>query len=62
MRYAVYWTWKKDGMQDSDIAHSAQQRDTWIREMLKRGEHKEIAWCQIKADGEYGRRIRVETE
>lgn len=59
MRYAVYFTWKDDGMMDTFNVESAKERDLNIREMLKRGEHKDISYCPIYASGEYGARIKV---
>lgn len=37
------------------------ERDFNIREMLKRGEHKDISYCPIYASGEYGARTEVPT-
>lgn len=61
MRYAVYFTWKNDGMRDSFNVDSAKERDFNLRDMIARGEHKDISYCPIYASGEYGARIKVPT-
>ena len=53
MMYAVYFTWN-DGFKDTFNAMSARERDLSINDMLKRKEFKEISYCPIYANGEYG--------
>ena len=59
MKYAIYFTWKDDGFEDSFNVDSAKERDLNIREMIKRNEFKEISFCPIYASGEYGQDHRV---
>lgn len=58
--YAIYFTWKNDGMEDSFNVRDAKERDMNIKDMLKRGEHKDIRWCRIYASGEYGKMKEVQ--
>lgn len=58
MKYAVYFTWN-DGTEDSFNATDAQERDISIKEMKARRDFKEINWCRIYANGEYGKRVKV---
>lgn len=51
--YAVYFTWN-DGISDSIICENATERDFNIKNMLKRKDFKEISYCKIYANGEYG--------
>ena len=57
-RYAIYFTWN-DGFEDSFNVVDAKERDKNIRDMIKRGEFKEIRYCRIYASGEYGREIKA---
>jgi len=57
-KYAIYFTWN-DGFEDSFNVADAKERDMNIRDMIKRGEFKEIRYCRIYASGEYGREIKV---
>ena len=57
-RYAIYFTWN-DGFEDSFNVVDAKERDKNIKDMIKRGEFKEIRYCRIYASGEYGREIKV---
>ena len=52
-RYAVYFTWN-DGFEDSFNVYTAKERDMNIREMIKRKDFKEISYCRIYSNGEYG--------
>lgn len=56
--YAVYFTWK-DGVQDSFNAENAKDRDLNIKDMISRNEFKQISYCRIYANGEYGKTINV---
>lgn len=58
MRYAIYFRWN-DGFEDSFNAESARERDVNIKEMLARKDFKEIHYCPIYADGEYGTATQV---
>lgn len=58
-RYAVYFTWKDDGMQDSFNVYDAKERDFNIKDMIQRKDFKEISYCRIYANGEYGKHIKV---
>lgn len=58
-RYAVYFTWKDDGEQDSFNVFDAKERDFNIKEMVERGEFSEISYCKIYSNGEYGKEIKV---
>lgn len=57
-KYAVYFTWN-DGTEDSFNVLDAKERDLNIKDMLQRGDFKEIRYCRIYASGEYGREIKV---
>lgn len=59
MQYAVYFTWKEDGFEDSFNVDSAKERDFNIREMKQRGEFSRIEYCPIYASGEYGCNTKV---
>lgn len=52
-RWAVYFTWN-DGTEDTFNVETAKERDKNIREMIHRGDFKEIRYCRIYASGEYG--------
>ena len=54
MKYAIYFTWN-DGFRDTFNVESARERDLNIADMLARKEFKEIRYCPIYADGEYGK-------
>lgn len=58
MRYAIYFTWN-DGTRDTFNVKSAKERDFNIKDMVKRGEFKEISFCPIYASGEYGMTTNV---
>lgn len=59
MRYALYFTWN-DGTKDSVNVNSRSERDLNIKEMVaRRKEFKEISYCKIYANGEYGKRKYV---
>lgn len=53
MKYAIYFKWN-DGFADSFNVESAKDRDLNIKNMLKRKDFKEIHYCPIYANGEYG--------
>lgn len=57
-RYAMYFTWN-DGTEDTFNCYDAKDRDLNIKNMLEMGEFKEISYCRIYANGEYGKRIKV---
>ena len=57
-KYAVYFIWN-DGFEDSFNCVNAKERDMNIKEMIQRGDFKEIRWCRIYSNGEYGKEIRV---
>lgn len=57
-RYAIYFTWK-DGFEDSFNCKDANERDSNIKEMINRGDFKEIKYCRIYANGEYGKCIKA---
>ena len=54
MKYAIYFTWKDDGFQDTFNVDNAQDRDMNIKDMIQRGDFSEIRYCKIYANGEYG--------
>lgn len=54
MRYAIYFKWN-DGFEDSFNIDTATERDMNIENMLKRNDFKEIKYCPIYANGEYGK-------
>ena len=58
MKYAIYFTWN-DNEEDSFIVNNAKERDSNIKELIDRKEFKEILYCKIYKNGEYGRRIKV---
>ena len=57
-KYAVYFTWN-DGFQDTFNCKTASERDANIKEMVERKEFKEIRYCRIYANGEYGKNKKV---
>jgi len=57
-RYAIYFTWN-DGFEDTFNVYDAWERDSNIKDMIERKEFKEISYCRIYANGEYGKRIKV---
>lgn len=57
-RYAVYFTWN-DGFEDTFNCKDAKDRDMNIKEMISRKDFKEIKWCRIYANGEYGKTTKV---
>lgn len=57
-RYAIYFTWN-DGTEDSFNTNSAKDRDLNIWNMIHRKEFKEISYCQIYKNGEYGKKKTV---
>jgi len=46
-------------MKDTTIVNGAMERDLEIKDMIRRGEFKEISYCTIYASGEYGKRKYV---
>lgn len=58
MKYAIYFTWN-DNFQDSFNVESAKERDLNIKNMISRKEFKEISYCRIYANGEYGKIKKV---
>ena len=58
MKYAIYFTWG-DNEKDSFIVNNAKERNSNIKDMIDRKEFKEILYCKIYKNGEYGRRIKV---
>ena len=58
MKYAIYFTWG-DNEKDSFIVSNAKERDSNIKDMIDSKEFKEILYCKIYKNGEYGRRIKV---
>lgn len=59
MKYAIYYTWKVDNFSDSVIVEGAEERNLNIKDMLKRNEFKDISYCKIYSNGEYGKRMEV---
>ena len=57
-KYAVYFTWN-DGFEDSFNVKNAAERDLNIKDMMSRGEFKEISYCRIYSNGEYGKRVKA---
>ena len=53
-KFAIYFIWN-DGFEDSFNVKDAEDRDANIKQMKNRGEFKEISWCRIYANGEYGK-------
>ena len=58
MRYAIYFTWG-DNEKDSFIVNNAKERDYNIKDMIDRKEFKEILYCKIYKNGEYGKRTKA---
>lgn len=56
--YAIYFTWN-DGTEDAINVRDAEDRDLNIKDMIIRKEFKEISYCRIYANGEYGMTKRV---
>ena len=56
--YTIYFTWK-DGVVDSFNVTNARERDYNIQEMIARKDFKEIHYCRIYKNGEYGKIIKV---
>lgn len=52
-KYAIYFIWD-DGFEDSFNVDSAEDRDLNIKNMIERDDFKEIGYCRIYKDGEYG--------
>lgn len=59
MKYAIYFTWKVDGMKDSFNVNNAKERDYNITHMRKDGYTKDICYCPIYKSGEYGRFVYI---
>lgn len=57
-RYAIYFTWN-DGTEDSINVYDAEERNFNIKDMIERGDFKEISWCKIYSNGEYGIKHKV---
>jgi hypothetical protein len=58
MKYAVYFTWN-DGFEDTFNVENAKDRDFNIKDMIQRKDFKEISYCRIYANGEYGKTVKV---
>lgn len=58
MKYAVYFKWN-DGFEDSFNVENAKDRDFNIKDMIQRKDFKEISYCRIYANGEYGIEVKV---
>lgn len=56
--YAVYFTWN-DGFKDTFNVEDAKDRDLNIKDMIRRNDFKEISYCRIYANGEYGKTVKV---
>ena len=52
-KYAIYFTWN-DGFKDTFNVYTAKERDMTIKDMIRRKEFKEISYCRIYSNGEYG--------
>lgn len=59
MKYAIYFTWKVDGMKDTFNVNNAKERDYNIKLMIQEGYTKDIHYCPIYKSGEYGRRMFI---
>ncbi len=55
MKYAVYYQWIEDDIEDAFNVENAKERDFCIKDMLLREEFKNITYCPIYASGEYGK-------
>lgn len=53
-RWAVYFRWKDEHLEDSFNCETAKERDECIKDMLSRNDFAEIRYCRIYASGEYG--------
>ena len=58
MKYAIYFTWN-DGFKDTFNVSSAIERELTIKDMIARNEFKNILYCRIYANGEYGNLIKA---
>ena len=58
MKYAIYFVWN-DGFADTFNVDNAKDRDTNIRDMIRRGDFQSIEYCRIYANGEYGAHKKV---
>ena len=58
MKYAVYFTWN-DGFQDTFNCETAKERDANIKQMIARKDFKEIRYCRIYSNGEYGKTVKI---
>lgn len=56
MRYAIYFTWVEDNEKDSVTVHNAKERNRDIRYMKRTGWFKDIRFCPIYKNGEYGQK------
>lgn len=54
MKYAIYFTWAEDNEKDSVKEDNAKKRDRTIKYMKKVGWFKDIRYCPIYKNGEYG--------
>lgn len=52
-RWAIYFTWN-DGTEDSFNVETIRERDANIKDMIRSGKYKNIRFCRIYANGEYG--------
>lgn len=57
-KYAIYFTWN-DGFKDTFNCKDAKDRDINIKEMINRGDFKEISYCRIYSNGEYGKTVKA---
>ena len=57
-RWSVYFVWN-DGTEDSFLCETAAERDRNIKDMKRRGDFKEITYCRVYANGEYGIDIKA---
>ena len=59
-KYAIYYRWLIDGMQDSFNVKDAQERDLNIKTLIESGDKFDISYCRIYANGEDGKRIEID--
>ena len=62
MKYAVYFTYKDDGFNDTFNIENSKYRYKEIRHMIKRKMFSEISYSKIYKNGEYGKRKIVYKE
>lgn len=61
MKYAIYFTWN-DRTPDTFICDDRFDRDLNIKQMLERKDFREISYCKIYKNGEYGKHTWVQKE